>query len=184
MKSTWALVDPNDLDPERRRHLAECQKCRDELAALDGDLSSLGEMAALSVQVPQRKISFVSQAAPQPKRRTWWGSMAAGLAAAAVLVLMLLPAGDNMKPAPTMGPSLAEMAAEARPADPSWLYWQPERAFNPFQEFMLAGDATVADPEFLDFVAPFGRSSRRKKAVVKKPSQKSRCKKAVAKKPS
>ena len=49
---------------------------------------------------------------------------------------------------------MASLVTESRPVDLAWLYWQPEKAFDPFQEFMLAGEASVTDPEFMDFVVP------------------------------
>jgi hypothetical protein len=83
-----ALVDPEELNPDQREHLAACGQCREEIAVLSGDLEKMVRVAENLSPRPERPIRVPSEKAPRRFGRLPFGRrMAAGMAAAMVCLI-------------------------------------------------------------------------------------------------
>lgn len=161
MSNTWhltedqiiqAVVDGPEAAEEIRLHLQECPQCRAQVQALGAELGGLAEMAADNVEVPPRPAPFDLEPAKPSRRRTMWSTMVAGgLAAAAALILALMP--TDQPPLSPAQPEI-EVAVVEQTTMEEDIFWQPEEAFSNFDEYIMAADETIIDQEFLDFVAP------------------------------
>ncbi len=147
-----AVVDGPEAAAEIRLHLRGCQECRNKVQALEAELGGLAEMAADTIEVPPRPASFAAEPSRPARSRTMWSTVIAGsLAAAAALVLALLPT-DQPPQAPAQ--AVVEIAALEEVTINDDLFWEPEEAFSNFDEYIMADDDTLSDQDFLDFVAP------------------------------
>ena len=147
-----AVVDGPEAAEEIRLHLQGCPECRARVQSLEAELGGLAEMAADTIEVPPRPASFAGEPARPARRRSAWSTViAASLAAAAALVLALLPT-DQPPQAPAQ--AVMEIAAIEDVTISDDIFWEPEEAFSNFDEYIMAADDTLIDQDFLDFVAP------------------------------
>jgi hypothetical protein len=171
-----AAVDAADLEPSQRGHLDSCPHCLAELERLAGDLMDLGNSAREAVAVPPRSFKLPRpepvHAVFEPESGSWLGrwwnrqgplNLAGGLAMAAVLFLAVMIGlrSGGLPPAqsPVAHPDEVNLITAMAPMAPDqdalgYLLTEATVPLSPFHRFVIGGDDTVLDNEFMEFLAP------------------------------
>ncbi len=155
-----AAVEASELTPGQREHLATCELCQGRLAELEAGLEGLGGLARRMAPDPPRRFHLPPEAKTFSRAWLWRGSLAGGLAATA-LVLVSLWLGAPGRQSPATGPAVPQVPALATVSDEldqgfvSIMEVNEEDPFSPFQRFVLGGEDSSWDEQFMDFVSPF-----------------------------
>lgn len=165
-----AVLAEEDLSQAELDHLALCPSCQVLRNSIAADLAGLEELGSNAVQVPPRSFQLpneppiANRAKPGRLGLALGGSLA--LAAAALVAVWLGVWGpQSISPiAPPNGNALTPLTAAGTALPPGPIYDDPEalaglgiqemEAFSPFQQFVLGGDQTAINEEFMDFIMP------------------------------
>jgi len=155
-----AAVDESDLPAAEQRHLAACTHCQEQVQKLLAELEGLGGLARELAPSPPRSFRLPAGEKTTSRAWVWQGALVGGLAVAALLLISLWlgPAGAPPQPT-TLARSQAqvwgETTDEVDQALVSIMDVSEEDPYSPFQRFVLGGEDTSWDEQFIDFVSPF-----------------------------
>ena len=164
-----AVLAEEDLSQEELEHLALCPSCqalRDNIAS---DLAGLEEMGRQAVRVPPRRFQIPKEPLIIRQHRPGLLALAGSLALAAVALIAVWLGVWGPQPAtipttgfsplssPAVGPGYMAMPPRPLYDDQDTLAGlgvQEVDTFSPFQQFVLGGDHTAVNEDFLDFIIP------------------------------
>ena len=151
-----AVVDETDLDNDWRRHLAECQICREQVDRLRSDLLLLGEYAGTTVP-PMTKHVFLPVEEPAKGGRgfSWLPSFAAAVMAGVVLFVYFLGIETTLRKMPEVtGPDVWNIEFTLEDEDLMDEIFQMVEYPMPEEMYEITGDSSADFDEFMQFVIP------------------------------
>jgi anti-sigma factor RsiW len=151
-----AVVDETDLPAAVQNHLSTCPVCRVEKGRFEEKLARLGDMAERLAPSPAKKVKLPRRESSKSAGRPWnWrGALAAGLAAAAVVLVV---AYGSVLLKTRQEDRIAALSQEMRNDEQlmTEIRGLSENALPVFCLDIFGASDPGLDEEFIEFVVPF-----------------------------
>lgn len=150
-----AAADPGSLGEREAAHLAECPRCGRSLEELRADLAGLERLARQAAPAAPPRPALLRPEPERPSPWAWRIPLAAGLAAAALIISVWMEPSRQEPP----GASFAVLE-EALDQDAGALLgpgFAEDDSLSDFQRFLVGEGQPDLDEEFMEFVTPFSQ---------------------------